>query len=317
MAQCPTRGIILPAVTGYLRGREDGGERFWRVVVEKLDLARIGMDARVSFLPVVAHFGHPLGIPNRTDAAEGLMAIGVNHFVLDDFQPRRGINDRLGDLPLPLPLDVHQGHAATRLHPADPVGSDGGPRELIKIADDVALDHAAHRPPPIRGNMPQHGLQPLENVVGLVTRKIGVNKEVAGTNVLDGTRLGLGFVRLPRSLGMHLACMARHDEAKKSDDDHGPEPARATHPRQIHLAPLGQPPSAFDQEGIATWNTEEKPSCVFVVAQTDGMTSGNIGWRRRASKPDPFGDTRFQTKGRVLGTPPSTSSKGGLKEKTR
>ncbi len=96
------------------------------------------------------------------------------------------------------------------------------------------------------------------NVIGLVARKIGVDKKVAGANVPDRARLRRGFVGLSSSLRTQLVCMARkNNEAKNSDNRDGPAPAGRTPAKLFHLAPLGQPTSALYQKGIATWNTEE------------------------------------------------------------
>ena len=101
MAERPARGVILPRIAADLRRRKGFGERFRRVLAEKLDLARLDADRGVSLLPVMAHFRHPLGIPDRADAAEGLMAIGMDRLVPDDLRPGAGVDDRLGQVAVP------------------------------------------------------------------------------------------------------------------------------------------------------------------------------------------------------------------------
>jgi hypothetical protein len=104
--------------------------------------------------------------------------------------------------------------------------------------------------------MRKQEFESFDNVVGVFAWEIGVDKEVSGANVPDGAGLGLGFLRRSGSLRMQAACKANEDEGKKSD--HDAALAGATRTERVHSVPLGKPALAFYQEGIATWNTEEK-----------------------------------------------------------
>ncbi len=142
------------------------------------------VDGRIALAPVLAHFGHALGIPQGTATAERLAAVGVHRFVLRSAAVGNRIDDRLGGNRLvPHQHRVDQRHAGSLLDLGPSLRRQRTGRPVVQVAHDVALDDAHRRLVPILRDDGQHRLQPREQLVGFLRGKVGVDQKVLALEI--------------------------------------------------------------------------------------------------------------------------------------
>ena len=161
--------------------------------------------------------------------------------------------------------------------PAESIAARG---KLVEVADDVALDRALHRPAPVGGYLPEHGLQPLDEVVGLAIGKIGVNAGSCGSE-----RRGLRGPR-PPSLRLFPAFgpasgRARHGTRRPSSPT--ATAARSQPEHHARCKPMGSP--SIDSHQCSTWRgppcgSQKKKRLSSAMHYTTGRADLNRACRK-------------------------------------
>ena len=67
VAKCPPPGVGLPGVTGNLTGGHDVSHFFWCSVGQVINHDRVDVDRQLIRFPILAHFSHAFGIPDRAE----------------------------------------------------------------------------------------------------------------------------------------------------------------------------------------------------------------------------------------------------------